>query len=208
MVNMRSIEEEMLKLFHPDHRRIVASFLMFTLIMAGRIQAYAFVDDVPGVEKPPLYDMLSPFDFWSPSMFLLLPIILAGSVAARVIPELSSLATGKTAFLALAAYIYMLSSLLFYSHDRWGRNRIPKKIFPILYAIFSIPLLPGFLYSLIQGDLELTVLILSSILVNGLVFTMYAYLGICLLKPSATIASRLKMMLSRYIFGRDESGVG
>ncbi len=189
----------LLKLLLPDSRRIMASILMLTLIAAGRIQAYAFVDDVPGVEKPPFYDVLKPFDFWSPSMFLLLPLIALGSMAAIVTPGVSALATGGIGHLILASYVYLFSSLLFYSHDMWGAGRIPRKAVLVLYTVFCILLMPGVAYSTVKGDLELSVFMLSSILLNSVIFTLYAYIGICLLKPAAGYASRLGSAFSRLL---------
>jgi len=56
-------------------------FLLFAFIsVAGAIQAYAFIDDMPGVEKPPLYDQLRLFDFWFPWVLLIAPLGLLAAV--------------------------------------------------------------------------------------------------------------------------------
>ena len=125
-----------------DVRKVLIMLLMFSLVLAGRIQSYVFVHDVPGVKKPPLYDLLKPFDFWSASMFLELPLILFGHLLFLVFPGLSFLAKGWIAYIPIAIYIYLLSSFLVYSHDKWGSKGKLKIAFTISYALMLLFLLP------------------------------------------------------------------
>jgi len=60
----------------------------------GSIQTYAFIDDIPEVPKPPLYDEVRCVEFWFPWVALSLPIHLIGWVLglwglARYLPSLN-----------------------------------------------------------------------------------------------------------------------
>jgi len=55
-----------LRFLKPCPRRLLLFAFYASLSIAGVIQSYAFIDDVPGLERPPLYDQLRGFDFWFP----------------------------------------------------------------------------------------------------------------------------------------------
>ncbi len=56
-----NVTREVLK---PTKTKLVFFILYAFLWIAGVTQTYAFIDDVPGLAKPPLYDYLRPFSFW------------------------------------------------------------------------------------------------------------------------------------------------
>ena len=56
------------------------------LLIGGRIQSFAFVDDIPGLEPPPFYDVLRPLSIWPAMILLILPWILLSGPACELIP--------------------------------------------------------------------------------------------------------------------------
>ena len=64
----------------PSPSSITLTLILAFILIGGQIQAYAFVDDVPGIEPPPLYDLLRPLSIWPAMAILVLPWSLMGSI--------------------------------------------------------------------------------------------------------------------------------
>ncbi len=64
----------------PDPSSIVLTLILAFILVGGQIQAYAFVDDVPGTEPPPLYDLLKPLSIWPAMVILALPWSMIGTI--------------------------------------------------------------------------------------------------------------------------------
>ncbi len=89
-----TVFETLFKIFKPD-LHVLSLFAILALnCVGGVIQSYMFVDDVPGVPKPPLYDQLSFLELWFPWIVLTLPLhILAYRLGvswlAKLFPQLA-----------------------------------------------------------------------------------------------------------------------
>ncbi len=146
---MRSL----LRIFIPTKVSLAIFVAMVMICVGGVIETYAFIDDVPGVQKPPMYNYISVIEFWIPWVYLTLPLHLVGAALnlgwiVKFFPELSP---GFTFPLASVFYAYILSCWAVYSWRRWvigGRRKvllvfivsivIAAVIYPV-YAIFVIP---------------------------------------------------------------------
>jgi hypothetical protein len=162
----------------PDWRRLVASTLMLALLVAGYIQAFAFVDDVPNATKPSLYDALLPFDFWVPGVLLILPLaVVSAPLRWLGLSPLSSPWIWPVQIL----YLYLLSYLLLFGHDHCAKDiaarwRILIVILPVsvTFALWT----PGIL-SAIRSMPRMILFFGSSTLLSGCVLALYAYTAIC-----------------------------
>jgi len=117
-------------------------FMLFAFIWtAGVIQTYVFVDDVPDLEKPPLYDVLRPFDFWSAWIYLSTPFYLLASLMCLPYDFCSTLfsyfpAMGHTKFpIAGILYCYLASSFMGFSWSRYVNNNKRKKLILLITLI-------------------------------------------------------------------------
>lgn len=162
----------------PDWRRAVATLLMLALLVAAYIQAFAFVDDVPGATKPLLYDALRPFDFWVPGMLLILPLA-AGSAPLGWL-GLSPLSSPLVWPLQVA-YVYLLSCLLVFAHDQWAPDLAPRwrRVIVILPIIVTFALwVPGW-GSVLRSLPHMILFFASSTLLSGCVLAVYTYIAVC-----------------------------
>ena len=166
------------QILKPDRRRLLATVIMLALLVAAYIQAFAFVDDVPGATKPPLYDTLLPFDFWVPGMILILPLALAGTLLGSfgVYPLSSPLIWPLQ-----VAYLYLLSSLLVFGHDHWAMDIAPRwrKLAVILPALVAFALWAPGIWSAIRSLPHMIPFFVTSTLLSGCVLALYAYIALC-----------------------------
>ena len=107
-----------LRFLKPCPRRILLSAFYIFLSIAGAIQTYAFIDDIPGLERPPLYDQLRGFEFWFPWVLFTLPIHLPIPLSRGVVRYFPSLGAVKMP-LGSIIYSYVAASWLVYVWDRW-----------------------------------------------------------------------------------------
>ncbi len=166
------------QLLKPDGRRLLATILMVALLFAAYIQAFAFVDDVPGATKPPLYDTLLPFDFWVPGMLLILPLALVSAPLQAL--GLSPLSSPLILPLQIG-YVYLLSSLLVFGHDHWARHIAPRwrTGVVILPALIAILLWSSGMSAAIRSLPHMIPFFLSSTLLSACVLSLYAYIALC-----------------------------
>jgi hypothetical protein len=166
------------QLFKPDWRRLLATLLMLALLAAAYIQAFAFVDDVPGATKPPFYDTLQPFDFWVPGMMLILPLALVSAPL-----QLLGLSPLSSPFIwpLQIGYVYLLSCLLVFGHDHWATGIAPRwrRLIVILPIIFTFALWTPGILSAIRSMPRVILFFGSSTLLSGCVLSLYAYVAIC-----------------------------
>lgn len=156
---------------------MVATILMVALLIAAYIQAFAFVDDVPGATKPPLYDTLLPFDFWVPGMLLILPLALvAAPLQALGLSPLSS----PLIWPLQIGYVYLLSCLLVLAHDHLARRIAVqwRRLVVVLPALIAILLWGPGVLSAIRSVPHMIPFFVSSMLLSTCVLSLYAYIGI------------------------------
>jgi hypothetical protein len=151
---------------------------MVALLVAAYIQAFAFVDDVPGATKPPLYDALLPFDFWVPGMLLILPL----AVVSTPLEWLGlSLLSSPLIWPLQILYLYVLSCLLVFGHDHWAKDMATRwRILVVILPIFVTFALwtPGILNA-IRSVPRMILFFGSSTLLGGCVLALYAYVAVC-----------------------------
>jgi hypothetical protein len=167
------------QLLKPDWRRLVATILMVALLVAAYIQAFAFVDDVPGATKPPLYDTLLPFDFWVPGMILLLPLALVSApLQALGLSPLSS----PLIWPLQIGYVYLLSCLLVFGHNHWARQIAPRwhRLVVILPGLAAIVLWGSGMLGAIRSLPHMIPFFVSSTLLSACVLSLYAYIAVCI----------------------------
>lgn len=78
---MTRILRWLMDVLRPTPGKLIFFPVFAFLWVAGVTQTYAFIDDIPGVEKPPLYDVLRPFGFWFPWLIFSAPLyIVSGAL--------------------------------------------------------------------------------------------------------------------------------
>ncbi|MEA3459512.1 MAG: hypothetical protein U9R11_02370, partial [Chloroflexota bacterium] len=152
------------RLLKPDWKRFLIFALLAALIVGADIQAYAFVDDVPGIPKPPLYDLLRPFDLWAPAMLLIAPLALLTAPFNRAG---ICLMCQPYSCLLTALYLYLLSSFLVFAHESCGERVRGKR----WWFVVAVPFLLVGLFWLLGGLPSHTpaAFLVSSILLSALV---------------------------------------
>ena len=166
------------QLLKPDWRRLVATILLLALLAATYIQAFAFVDDVPDATKPPLYDLLLPFDFWVPGMMLILPLaLLSVPLGWLGLTPLSS----PLIWPLQIGYVYLLSCLLVFGHDHWATNIAARwrRLAVILPVLITFVLWAPGILSAIRSVPRMIPFFVSSTLLSGCVLALYAYITVC-----------------------------
>lgn len=165
---MRAIQQ----FLKPEWRKILIFAVLAALMVGADIQAYAFVDDVPGVPKPPLYDLLRPFDLWAPAMLLIAPLALLTMPLNRmgICPMCR-----PYSFLLTVLYLYLLSSFLIFAYGRRGAGVGGKW----RYFVVAAPFLLVGLFWLPGASYVPVAFLISSILLSGLVALVYLYFLLC-----------------------------
>lgn len=151
---------------------------MVALLVAAYIQAFAFVDDVPGAAKPSLYDALLPFDFWVPGMMLILPLAVVSAPLGWL--GLSPLSSPLIWPLQIA-YLYLLSCLLIFGHDHWAKDVATRwrRVILILPIVLTSALWAPEIVSAIRLVPHMIPFFGSSMLLSGCVLALYAYIALC-----------------------------
>ena len=166
------------QLLRPDWRRLVATILMVALLVAAYIQAFAFVDDVPGATKPPLYDSLLPFDFWVPGMMLILPL----AVVSAPLEWLGiSLLSSPLVWPLQILYLYLLSCLLVFGHDHWAKYLAARwrRLIVILPVVLTFALWAPGVLSAVRSMPRMILFFGSAALLGGCVLALYTYVAVC-----------------------------
>ena len=128
----------------PTTKSLAIFTLLVFICIGGAIQSYAFIDDIPEIPKPPLYDLLKPLELWTPWIFFTFPIHLLGSLLGlwwllKYFPKLG----GINIPIASLAYAYIISCWTVHSWDCWARHSKHGRLAPLVGVILaSIPYLP------------------------------------------------------------------
>jgi hypothetical protein len=150
---------------------------LVALLVAAYIQAFAFLDDVPGATKPPLYDALRPFDFWVPGMMLILPLAVVGAPLGWL--GLSLLSSPLIWPLQIL-YLYLLSCLLVFGHDHWAKELAARwrRLIVILPIVLTFVLWAPGMLSAIRSMPRMILFFGSSTLLSGCVLALYADIAV------------------------------
>jgi len=113
-----------LAFLRPSYSKVLLFAVLAITCFFGSIQTFAFIDDIPGVPKPPLYDEVRCVELWFPWVALSLPIHLAGWALRlwNLAKYLPSLSLGVKVPLISIAYSYALSCWTVSSWGRWLRS--------------------------------------------------------------------------------------
>ncbi len=147
----------------PAPSSVTLTLILAFILVGGQIQAYAFVDDVPGMEPPPFYDLLRPLSIWPAMTILVLPWSLAGSILCSTgvcgIGGLSTVLLLMAIYLEASWFVRVWREL-----GRVGKSLIIASSFvpwvPSLPAIPEDPLF--FVSSIILGSIVIAVHLASS----------------------------------------------
>jgi len=131
-----------LRFLRPESRKLLLFGVFSFICVAGVVQTYAFIDDVPGIEKPPLYDQLRGFDFWLPWNIFTAPFHIPLAVICGVFDFCAPLFShfprlGAVRFpVSSIVYSYIAASWLVHSWNRW----ISEAASPTRRLLLMIPL--------------------------------------------------------------------
>lgn len=141
----------LVKVLRPDWRKLLLFLGLAFICVGGAVQTYAFIDDV-GIPEPPLYDLLRPYDLWTPWILFTLPLHLLSApfCALRDCRQVLSLFPdmGAVKFpLVSVIYSYLMASWTVYCLDRWFRWRGRLRILPLIPIILTATVyLPSIFY--------------------------------------------------------------
>jgi len=154
---------------------IAALFTILTFIcIGGAIQTYTFVHDIPGIPKPPLYDLLRPFDLWAPWRFFTIPIdILSYTLGlSQLIHSLPNM-DGIYFPLFSITYAYIVSCWTIYTWRRWLASAENRSTIPIMDAVLGALLASPSIYTIFNGKIENVIFAASSIMFTALIASIY-----------------------------------
>ena len=180
-MNSRMLAGILIEILKPTWMKI-GFFIVFAFIWIGGVtQTYTFIKDVPGIEKPPLYDLLKPYDFWSPWIFFSAPFYILVRLLCSIYDFCSPIFAmfpdmGGVKFpLAGITYSYMASAWMAFSWEKWFRSRKIKvaTLLGCLIPLFIIH--PGiFLLAINSVHMHRMISYLaSSLILNYLVLVFY-----------------------------------
>ena len=128
-MNARKLAGILIEILKPTWMKI-SFFIIFTFIwISGVTQTYTFIKDVPGIEKPPLYDLLKPYDFWSSWIFFSAPFYLLARILCSIYDFCSPIFAmfpdmgGVKVPLAGIIYSYAASAWMTFSWEKWFRSK-------------------------------------------------------------------------------------
>jgi len=180
-MNARKLTGILVEILKPTWMKI-CFFIIFAFIWIGGVtQTYTFIKDIPGIEKPPLYDLLKPYDFWSPWIFFSAPFYILVRLLCSIYDFCSPIfamfpAMGGVKFpLAGITYSYMASAWMMFSWEKWFRSKKMKVTtllgcFIPLLIIHSIMLLMSIDSARIH---QIITFLVSSLILNYLVLVFY-----------------------------------
>ena len=142
-------------------------FAVLTFIcIGGVIQTYAFIDNVSGIPKPPLYDELSYFNLWFPWILFAFPLHVIGGIfrlqgLMSLFPEISE---GFKLPVGSIVYAYIISSWTVFCWDKWFKHSKYRNYLMLPAFVLAILFNPPFAIT----ELSLKEL---SFMVSGFIFT-------------------------------------
>ncbi|MCD6591466.1 MAG: hypothetical protein J7K78_00415 [Thaumarchaeota archaeon] len=177
----KKIVRIMIEVLKPTWMKICL-FIVFAFIWIGGVtQTYTFIKDIPGIEKPPLYDLLRPYDFWSPWIFFSAPFYLFIRLLCSIYDFCSPVfamfpAMGGVRFpLAGIAYSYMASAWMAFSWEKWFRSR-KIKVAALLGCLIPLFIIHSSIFLLAINSAHMHRMIsylASSLILNYLVLAFY-----------------------------------
>jgi len=165
---------DMFSFLKPTAKSIMVFALLAFICIGGAIQSYAFIDEIPEVPKPPLYDLLKPLELWIPWVLFAAPVHLLGDLLdlwwlLEYFPRLG----GVSAPVASLAYAYVISCWATYSWDRWIKHneyeRLVLFIGVVPALVFHLPAMS----LLVSGSLSYAVSVMSGFIFSTIVFIVY-----------------------------------
>ncbi|RLG59843.1 hypothetical protein DRN87_04985 [Candidatus Geothermarchaeota archaeon] len=168
----------LIQVLKPNLHNIPLFILLAFISVGGVIQTYAFIDDADILPKPPLYDILKPFNLWFPWLYLTAPIQISSLILnlrwiSGIFPELSP---GFKLPLGSILYSYVTSAWSIYIYRRYiSTNKRILKIFIIISIGFGCIFSPVISLPFITIDRELITFTLSGFLLITLITLIYLF---------------------------------
>jgi len=114
------VKHELKSILIPDWRKLAIFTVLSLICIGGVIQSYAFIDEILGIPKPPLYDLLKPFSIWPAWVLLVVPLYILSHIfnLTYLVDNFPPLGGVKTSFFSVL-YSYILSCWSIYVWDKW-----------------------------------------------------------------------------------------
>jgi len=183
----------------PGPRKILAFGALAFICVAGAVQTYAFIDDVPGIEKPPLYNQLRPFDFWLPWIIFTAPFHVPLSIICGMFDLCSPLFShfprlGEVRFPVVSViYSYIAASWLVHSWNKWvsGSASTTRRLL-LLIPLMAAGIMAGpTLFSMLLRPGEATFSI-STLILTYAVLAFYSISGYGLYKTASELKAQVR----------------
>jgi len=168
---LASGKRQLKMLFIPDSRKLAIFTTLSLICVGGAIQSYAFIDDIPGIPKPPFYDLLKPFSIWPAWVLLIAPLHILSYILnlTYLLDYLPPLGGVKAPFFSVL-YSYILSCWSIYVWDKWLKNDKLKILILLLGIVTAFLMNPPFLLT----SLDEVSYIFSGFVLISIVMTLYA----------------------------------
>lgn len=134
----------------PGTRKFLLFIVLTFICVAGAIQTFVFIDDVPGVEKPPFFEQLRPFDFWLPWIMFTAPFHIPVAIVCSRFDFCTPIFShfprlGEIMFpVSSVLYSYLAASWFIYSWDRWiSEATLTKRRLLLLIPLVATAIIVG-----------------------------------------------------------------
>lgn len=129
-----------LRFFRPKKSQLIIFFVLLLITYGGVVQSYVFSADQDfGVNKPFLYDLLSPFPFWLIFVVLIIPLLTPLEILLKFIMQVFdvqySLYEKPFYWVIVILYMYLMSCIFYWVFlkvqffaKRLSYKKTPKKI--------------------------------------------------------------------------------
>ncbi len=197
MEGLLSLGKRELKLiFTPDSRKLAIFTALSLICVGGVIQSYAFIDEVPGIPKPPFYDLLKPFSIWPAWVLLAAPLYIISYIfnLTYLVDRLPPLGGVKIPLFSVL-YSYILSCWSIYVWDKWLKTDKLKHLILGLGVFTAFIINPPIILTSFPGGVSY---ILSGFLLISIITVLYSIALYGFIKLLASLAKILykKLRLS------------
>ncbi len=165
-------KRELKSVFTPDPRKLAIFTALSLICVGGVIQSYAFTDEVPGIPKPPFYDILKPFSIWPAWVLLATPLYILSRIfnLTYLVDYLPPLGGVKTPLFSVL-YSYILSCWSIYVWDKWLKTDKLKHLILALGVLTAFVINPPIILTSFP---ERASYILSGFILISIVMILYS----------------------------------
>ena len=183
-----------LNILKPSLNSLILSAVLAFICIGRVIQTYAFIDNVPGIPKPPLYDELSYFNLWFPWILFAFPLHVIGGILGLqglmgLFPEI---AEGLKLPVGSIVYAYIISSWTVFCWDRWFKHSKHRNYLMLPAFVLAVLFNPPF--AITELSLKEIVFMVSGFIFTALVILVYTVSIHGFLKALPLIQVKLKTL--------------